>query len=69
MRFDGFIGIDYSGAGSPTNRIRGLKVYAARPGWESHQVRPGILARYLDPPLTPAERYIAALERWILGIA
>lgn len=45
MRFDGFIGIDYSGAGSPTNRIRGLKMYAARPEREPHQVRPAPPAR------------------------
>jgi len=32
-------------------------------------VRRGILARYLDPPLTASERRIAALEGWILGIA
>ena len=29
MNFDRFIGIDYSGAESPTSRLRGLQVYAA----------------------------------------
>ena len=30
--FDVFIGIDYSGAQTPTSRLRGLQVFAARPG-------------------------------------
>jgi len=30
--FDLFIGIDYSGAETPTSRLPGLQVYAARPG-------------------------------------
>ena len=30
--FDGFIGIDYSGAQTPTSRLPGLQVYAAAPG-------------------------------------
>ena len=31
-RFDLFIGIDYSGAETPEARLKGLQVYAARPG-------------------------------------
>lgn len=30
--FDLFIGIDYSGAQTPTSRLKGLQVYAAQPG-------------------------------------
>jgi len=30
--FDLFIGIDYSGARAPTCRLKGLQVYAAKPG-------------------------------------
>ncbi|MGQ9860620.1 MAG: hypothetical protein ACUVSD_01240 [Thiobacillaceae bacterium] len=45
MRFDKFIGIDYSGAGSPTDRIPGLKVYVAHLGRKPHQVRPAPPAR------------------------
>lgn len=30
--FDLFIGIDYSGARTPTCRLKGLQVYAAKPG-------------------------------------
>ncbi len=32
MSFDLFIGIDYSGAQTPTSRLAGLQVYALRPG-------------------------------------
>ena len=32
MNFDCYIGIDYSGAETPTSRLRGLQVYAARAG-------------------------------------
>ncbi len=28
----------------------------------------GALAAYFDPPLNPAERAVAELEGWILGI-
>lgn len=58
VRFDGFIGIDYSGAGLPTDRIRGLKVYAARPGCEPQQVRPA-------PPARNWSRQ--ALAHWLLA--
>jgi len=30
--FELFIGIDYSGAGAPTSRVKALQVYAAKPG-------------------------------------
>lgn len=45
MRFDRFIGIDYSGAKSPTNRIKGLQVYAAQPNGDPCPVRPQPPAR------------------------
>jgi len=32
MRFERYIGIDYSGAQTPTSRLRGLQVYEARQG-------------------------------------
>jgi hypothetical protein len=32
MQFDLFIGIDYSGAETPTSRLKALQVYAAQPG-------------------------------------
>jgi hypothetical protein len=43
--FDRFIGIDYSGAATPTTRIRGLQVYAALPNGEPRPVRPAPPAR------------------------
>ena len=33
--FDLFIGIDYSGARTPTCRLKELQVYAAKPGGQS----------------------------------
>ena len=35
MNFDRFIGIDYSGAETPTSRLKGLQVYAAQAGGSS----------------------------------
>ena len=32
IAFDLYVGIDYSGAQTPTSRLAGLQVYAARPG-------------------------------------
>ena len=32
MRFELFVGIDYSGAETPESRLKGLQVYTARPG-------------------------------------
>ena len=45
MKYDRFIGIDYSGAEYPTSRIRGLQVYAAQPNGEPCPVRPAPPAR------------------------
>jgi hypothetical protein len=36
--------------------------------WLQQTDRQGSLTRYLEPPLTAAERRVAALEGWILGI-
>ena len=32
-----FLGIDYSGAQTPTSRLKGLQVYAAQPGGVSQK--------------------------------
>lgn len=37
--------------------------------WLEESARRGILGHYFEPPLTEAERRIAGLEGWILGIA
>lgn len=58
VRFDRFIGIDYSGAASPTDRIRGLKVYAVRPDGEPYPVRPA-------PPARNWSRH--ELAHWLLS--
>lgn len=36
-QFDLFIGIDYSGAQTPTSRVKALQVYAAKPGGKSEK--------------------------------
>lgn len=40
MKFDRFIGVDYSGAETPTSRIKGLQVYVATPNGEPRPMRP-----------------------------
>jgi hypothetical protein len=39
--------------------------------WLGEEIRgaAGFLGRYLEPPLTEAERELARLEGWILGVA
>jgi hypothetical protein len=36
--------------------------------WMSEMAERGALAGYFDPPLAPAERAVAGLEGWILGV-
>ncbi len=45
--FDLFIGIDYSGAKTPTWRIKELQVYAAKPGEAPAQVKTPAIAAFL----------------------
>lgn len=40
MKFERFIGIDYSGAETPTSRIKGLQVYMSVPNGDPRPVRP-----------------------------
>ena len=40
MRFKRHIGIDYSGAGLPTTRLRGLQIYKSRDGEEPKRIKP-----------------------------
>lgn len=56
-QFERYIGIDYSGAETPT--------VAA---WLQRADVNGSVPRYFDPPLTPEEREIAKVEGWILGV-
>lgn len=39
-RFDRYVGIDYSGAQTPTASLKGLRVYAATPQWAPVEVQP-----------------------------
>lgn len=36
--------------------------------WMAEMSARGVLAEYFDPPLSPAERDVTALEGWILGV-
>ena len=56
--FDLYIGIDYSGAKTPTLSLKGLRVYRAN----------SALRRCLDPALPREERIVASIEGWILGV-
>ena len=57
MNFDRFIGIDYSGAGTPESRLKGLQIYAAEPNTGPQAVRP-------EPPARNWSRRQAAC--WLL---
>lgn len=45
MKFERFIGIDYSGAETPTSRIKGLQVYVASSNGDPRPVRPELPAK------------------------
>ena len=40
----------------------------ATAGWLQRADRHGSLGNYFNPPLTPEEREVAAVEGWILGV-
>ncbi len=56
--FRAYVGVDYSGAGSPTDRIQGLKVYLAEGSSKPSPVSPG------DNRLTWSRKLVA---EWLLG--
>jgi hypothetical protein len=45
MPFELYVGIDYSGAGTPESRLKGLQVYAAAEGKVPEKIRPATPAR------------------------
>jgi hypothetical protein len=45
MKFERFIGIDYSGAETPESRLKGLQIYVATPNVEPQPVRPALPAK------------------------
>lgn len=73
MTFELCIGIDYSGARTPTSRLKGLQVYAAEPGRLPELVKtPAIAAS------TSADRHAQSIPRywtraeiayWLIGLA
>ena len=72
--FDLFIGIDYSGAQTPTSRLKGLRVYAARAGEEPQQVRTPAIEKFLATGSRnsySAPRYWTRSEiaHWLVGLS
>jgi hypothetical protein len=63
--FELYIGIDYSGAETPTSRLKALQVYAARPG--------GLPEKQLSPARTrngqPANWTRAEIAGWLIALA
>jgi hypothetical protein len=47
---------------------RGQAAYTAA-AWLQRADRNASLGNYFNPPLTPEERKVAAIEEWILGVA
>lgn len=73
-QFDLFIGIDYSGAETPTSRRKELQVYAAKPGGKSEQVKTPAIAAFLasgsnNPQPTPRYWTRAEIALWLIGLA
>ena len=72
MRFNRYIGIDYSGARSPEARLKALQVYAARPHSEPEKVCPPVpgaknwsrreVAQYCLDALEAGERVIIGID-------
>lgn len=69
--FHAYVGVDYSGAGSPTDRIRGLKVYLAEGSAMPVPVRPQrnhitwnrkLVAEWLLELLSKSQRVIVGID-------
>lgn len=73
MGFELFVGIDYSGAETPTSRLMGLRVYAAKPGSLPEAVpTPAIAlarARGERPRSVPRYWTRAEIAHWLIGLA
>jgi hypothetical protein len=65
--FDRYIGIDYSGAETSTASLKGLRVYSVA-AWMRRADLEGCLARFFHPSMSAAERTVAQVEGWIMGI-
>ncbi|MBI3041882.1 MAG: hypothetical protein HYY78_03550 [Betaproteobacteria bacterium] len=69
-----FIGIDYSGAETPTSRRKELQVYAAKPGGKPEQVKTPAIAAFLasgsnNPQSAPRYWTRSEIALWLIGLA
>lgn len=72
------IGIDYSGAQTPSANLKGLRAYMADQASPPVEVQPPpgprkywtrrALAEFFRPDLAPDEREVAGVEGWVLGV-
>jgi hypothetical protein len=72
--FDLYIGIDYSGAQTPTSRLNGLQVYAARPGELPEQIKTPAIAVSLaqgqkNRQSLPRYWTRSEIALWLIGLA
>ena len=72
--FELFIGIDYSGAQTPTSRLKGLRVYNAKAGEEPQQVKTPAIAKFLasgntNPNSVPRYWTRSEIAHWLVGLA
>lgn len=72
--FDLFIGVDYSGAQTPTSRLKELQVYAARPGAAPEQIKTPAIASFLasnskNPQSAPRYWTRCEIALWLIGLA
>ncbi|MDP2238714.1 MAG: hypothetical protein Q8K18_00955 [Burkholderiales bacterium] len=72
--FDLFIDVDYSGAQTPTSRLKELQVYAARPGAAPEQIKTPAIASFLassskNPQSAPRYWTRSEIALWLMGLA
>ena len=76
--FGRYIGIDYSGAQTPSASLKGLRAYMTDQASPPVEVQPPpgprkywtrrALAEFFRPDLAPDEREVAGVEGWVLGV-
>lgn len=72
--FDVYIGIDYSGAETPTSRRKELQVYAAKPGGAPEPVKTPAIATFLasgsnNPQSSPRYWTRSEIALWLISLA
>lgn len=73
MAFDRYIGIDYSGAQTPSSSLPGLRMYHQHDAysiaaWMRRADLNGSLTFFVNVDLEDHERTVAEIEGWILGV-